>query len=261
MLSSGITLANMTSEQPALLLIHGFPMDGRAWKEQVEALQAQTTVLAPDLRGFGSDTRPVPEAMTMEAYAQHLKELLDERGIRSVVLCGLSMGGYVAMAFLAAWPERVRGLVLANTRATADDADGRRGREETALNAFDKGMAVMARAQLPKLLTPHTCATRPEAAAAIEKIIAGQRPEAVAAASRGMALRPDRMDLLRTTEVPTLIITGSQDVLMPLPSSQAMADIIPGKHLVVIPDAGHLSNVDQPEAFNAALSDFLESIR
>jgi pimeloyl-ACP methyl ester carboxylesterase len=247
-------------DKPTLLFIHGFPLDHRSWKGQVDALNDVANVLAPDLRGFGNDKRALPEAMTMEAYAEDLKVLLDEQGIERVVLCGLSMGGYIALAFLTAWPEHVAGLVLANTRANADDEQGREGREETAQNAFDKGMEVIARGMLPKLLTDRTRNESPATAEHIASIIAEQRPEAVAAAARGMAIRMDRIALLPSITVPTLIITGSDDALMPLPTSQAMADAIPNSTLVVLPKAAHLSNVDAPEAFNAAIVGFLQRV-
>jgi len=250
----------MHNNKQTLLLIHGFPLDRRSWNGQLDALKEQAHVLAPDLRGFGNDHRALPEAMSMDAYAQDLKDLLDEQHIERVVLCGLSMGGYIALAFLAAWPERVAGLVLANTRANADDEEGRKGREETALNAFDKGMVVIARGMLPKLLAEHTRNALPEITEHMGSIIAEQRPEAVAAAARGMAKRPDRIPMLPSIAVPTLIITGSDDVLMPLPTSQAMANAIPGSALVVLPEAAHLSNVDAPEGFNAAIRAFLKGI-
>jgi 3-oxoadipate enol-lactonase len=248
------------NKKPTLIFIHGFPLDHSSWNRQVDALNDVANVLAPDLRGFGKDDRALPEVMTMEAYAEDLKVLLDEQGVEHAVLCGLSMGGYIALAFLAAWPERVAGLVLANTRANADDEQGRKGREETAQNAFDKGMEVMARGMLPKLLTDRTRNERPATAEHIASIIAEQRPEAVAAAARGMAVRVDRLPQLPSITVPTLIITGSDDALMPLPTSQTMADAIPNSTLVVLPKAGHLSNVDAPEAFNAAIVDLLRRI-
>jgi pimeloyl-ACP methyl ester carboxylesterase len=246
--------------RPALLLIHGFPLDSRSWDGQVDALKDSADVLAPDLRGFGMDERSLPEAMTMDAYAQDLKDLLEEHGIDRVVVCGMSMGGYIALSFLANWPERVAGLVLANTRANADDEAGRKAREETAQNAFSKGMEVMARGMLPKLLTEHTRNQKPEVTEQIGSIIADQRPEAVAAAARGMAIRADRSPMLTSITVPALIITGTDDALMPLPTSQAMADAIPNSTLVILPKAAHLSNVDAPEAFNAAIVAFLRHI-
>ncbi|MCB0790337.1 MAG: alpha/beta fold hydrolase [Flavobacteriales bacterium] len=245
---------------PPLLLLHGFPLDHTLWTPQVEGLAGITEVIAPDLRGFGQDGRAVPEAMTMEAYARDVKGLLDDRGIDRVVLGGLSMGGYVAMAFAEAWPERLAGLLLINTRATADDQAGKRGREDTAQRALDQGMTVIARAMVPTLLSESTRQRDPALATSVEAMIARQRPEAVAAASRGMALRPDMHAALARLRAPALVITGEQDTLMPLPTSLALQATVPGAELVVIPGAAHLSNLEGPVAFNAAAGKFLATI-
>jgi 3-oxoadipate enol-lactonase len=246
--------------RPTLLLIHGFPQDRTLWTETARVLSNVATVLAPDLRGFGEDRRPLPQAMPMEAYAADLEALLDERGIARAVLCGLSMGGYIALAFWERWPERVQGLILCNTRATADAEEGKAARRDIARNAFDKGVGVIARGMVPKVLSERTRRERPELAITVEAMMARQRPEAVAAAALGMAQRPDRSPLLPTINVPTLIITGSDDILMPLPTSEAMHEAIPGSELVVLPDAGHLSNLEAPERFNATVERFLASL-
>lgn len=249
------------SNSPTLLFIHGFPLDASLWNDQVEGLADVAQVLVPDLRGFGDDKRELPKAMTMEAHAQDLKELLDECGVERVVLCGLSMGGYIAMAFLERWPDRVAGLVLANTKATADDIAAREGREQSAVNAMEKGMAVMARAMAPKLLTEATQRDRPELLQRVEGMIARQLPEAAAASARGMALRPYRLEWLQGVRVPVLVITGDADELMPLATSEAMAQAAPKSRLVVIPDAGHLSNMERPVAFNNAVRSFLTTLK
>jgi len=245
---------------PTLLFIHGFPLDASMWNDQVEGLADVAQVIAPDLRGFGDDKRELPKAMTMESHAQDLKELLDERGIDRVVLCGLSMGGYIALAFLERWPERVEALVLANTKATADDDAARAGREQSALNAMEKGMAVMARAMAPKLLTEDVRRDRPELLERVEAMIARQLPEAAAASARGMALRPDKLQWMKGIAIPMLVMTGDADELMPLATSEAMAQAVPQSRLVVLPHAGHLSNMEQPVAFNSAIRDFLATM-
>lgn len=242
---------------PTLLLIHGFPLNSSSWNDQVTGLTDVADVLAPDLRGFGNDIRELPLIVTMDAYAEDLKAMLDERKIERVVLCGLSMGGYVAMAFLARWPERVEALILANTRANADSEEGRKGREQTAVQALEKGMAVMARGMVPKLLSPQVRRTRPELYKSVERMIAETRPEATAAAARGMALRPDRSAWLATQSLPTLIITSEGDELMPMETSTAMAKAIPNSSLAIIPQAGHLSNVERPDEFNNAIREFM----
>lgn len=248
------------SKRPALLLIHGFPLDATSWNDQVSGLADVANVIAPDLRGFGNDTRELPGTMTMEAHAQDLKDLLDEHEVEQVVLCGLSMGGYIAMAFAERWPERVAGLVLANTKATADDGDAREGREQSALNAMLKGMVVVGRAMAPKLLTETTRKEQPGLLRRVEDMIAIQRPEAAAASSRGMAQRSDKLECLKRLDASVLVITGDADELMPLATSQAMAKAAADSSLVVIPKAGHLSNLERPVAFNNAVRNFLKAL-
>ena len=229
------------------------------WQPNVDALGSVAQVLAPDLLAFET-TADVPAVLTMEHFAEQLKTQLDEKGIQRTVLCGLSMGGYVALAFMERWPERVAGLILCNTRSTGDTEEGKQGRENTALDALAKGSAVIARAMLPKLLSEHTRSTAPELSNTVEAMIARQRPEAIAAASRGMALRPDRTHVLHEGEKPTLIITSENDALMPLPTSKAMADASAHSTLVVLPRAGHLSNMEAVEEFNKAVIDLLRSL-
>lgn len=246
--------------QRTLVLLHPFPFEGGFWQPQVEAMSDRYRVLAPDLRGFGIDRRTLPAAMTMERHAADVRDLLDSEGIESAVLCGMSMGGYVAMAFAQQWPERTDALILCNTRASADDAAGFVAREKTALDALEHGAAVIARAMLPKLLSERTRQHEPQLLQRIEAMIARQRPNAIAASSRGMALRPDRHAFLRTWTKPAFVITGSDDELMPLPTSEAMRDALPNGRMLVLPGAAHLSSVEQPSAFNEALIDFLGSL-
>ena len=242
-----------------LLLIHGFPHDRSLWRVQAEGLQDVARVITPDLRGFGASPDP-PGVMSMDAYAADLKALLDALEIPNAVICGLSMGGYIALAFLANYPDAVKGLILCNTRAGADTDKAREGREATAIRATEEGMAGIAAEMLPKMLTTATIAERPDLSTSIEAMMAAQRPVGVAAALRGMAARPDRTPMLATIKVPTLIITGKVDTLIPPAESEAMAAAIPGSQLVVIPDVAHLSNVEDPEVFNGAVRRFLESM-
>ncbi|MBK8340303.1 MAG: alpha/beta fold hydrolase [Flavobacteriales bacterium] len=201
--------------RPTLLLIHGFPLDHTLWDAQRGAFSDVADVLAPDLRGFGKSCG-VAETVTMAEYANDLVKMLEAKGVEQVVLCGLSMGGYIAMAFLAQWPERVSALILCNTRATGDTAEGKEARYATASDALNKGMRVIARAMLPKVLSEKTIEKDLQLVREVEAMMVRQDPLAVAAASRGMALRPDRSAWLRSAQVPTLIITGAEDTLMPL---------------------------------------------
>ncbi|MBL7951485.1 MAG: alpha/beta fold hydrolase [Flavobacteriales bacterium] len=245
--------------QHTLFLLHGFPHDRTLWDGNLGALSDTAKVIALDLPGFGNNTYH-PTTTTMEAMALDVKEQLAQHGVERIVLCGLSMGGYVAMAFMEQWPELVSGAILCNTRSTADTEEAKAGRGTTAQDALEKGMTVIARGMLPKVLGATTRRERPALVAQVEALMARQSAEGVAAASRGMALRPDRTGILRAFTPPALVITGAEDALMPLPTSEAMASAFPNAQLVVLPAAGHLSNVEAPDAFNTAVSTYLRAL-
>jgi len=243
-----------------LLLIHGFPLDRSLWRSQIEGLQSAARVVAPDLRGFGQ-SGDAPETMTMDEYAADLKALLDALNVKQAVVCGLSMGGYIALAFLAKYPGMLKGLILANTRAGADSEQAREARYANAQKAFDEGVPAIAEGMLPKMLTEATRANRDSLTAYVRSMMAHQPAKGVAAAQRGMAARPDRTSMLAAINIPTLIITGSADTLIPPSESEAMAKAIPGSKLVVVPDVAHLSNVENPDAFNAAVREFIGKLK
>ncbi len=240
-----------------VVLLHAFPLNRKVWVPQVAELSARYRVIAPDFRGHG-ESGVADEDSTMERLAEDVRGLLDHLKLERVALGGLSMGGYVALAFVRRWPERVRALVLADTRASADTEEGRKGRFETAALAEREGSAAIAETMVPKLLGPTTLEHKPEVVAAVRAMILEASPAGIAAALRGMAVRPASFDLLPTIKCPTLIIVGEQDGLTPPADSEAMAKAISGSTLVRIPEAGHLSNLEQPEKFNGALSGFLK---
>jgi 3-oxoadipate enol-lactonase len=240
-----------------VLFVHGFPLDGELWQPQLEDLASDYRMLVPDLRGFGQST-PTQRA-AMEQYAEDLVALLDERGIDSAVIVGLSMGGYVALAFQRMYPERLQGIALVDTRAQPDTADARAGRMTTALRVKEHGTAVLADDMLEKLLSPSTYEAQPHLVETVRQMIARQRVEGVVAALHGMADRPDSRPMLGDISVPTLIVVGADDTITPRSDAHAMADAIPGAELHVVPRAAHLSNLEQPADFNGALREFLET--
>ncbi len=256
----GIELAYTDEgEGPVVLMLHGFPFDRSMWRGQVEKLSEDFRVIAPDLRGHG-ETPPTREPSTMEELAEDLAALLDELNVPRAVVCGLSMGGYVALAFYRAHPSRVRALALADTRPNADTEDARRTREETARRALAEGMAPIADAMLPKLLSANTRENSPEVVERVRKMMLGVKPEGAAAALRGMAVRRDQTDLLSKIDAPTLVVVGSEDAVTPPSDAEAMHSRIEGSRLVVIEGAGHVSNVERPDEFDRALVEFLEGL-
>lgn len=243
---------------PAVLL-HGFPFNRSMWREQVEALSATHRVVTPDLRGLGESTVSSVPA-TMEEMAQDVAALMDQLNIKRTVLGGLSMGGYVALAFCRLFPLRVRALVLADTRPQADTEEARRNREELARRALKEGMAPIVGAMLPKLLAPATHAKRPEIVARVREMMTSTKPEGAAAALRGLAVRRDQTDLLPEILAPTLIIVGSEDAITPPKDAELMRHEISGSRLKIIEDAGHVSNIEYPTEFNSALTKFLDDL-
>ena len=239
-----------------VVLLHGFVFDRSMWRGQVEALGERFRFITPDLRGHGESAATEGPA-TMEEMAADVAALLDELGVGRAVVGGLSMGGYVTLAFCRQYPERVRALVLADTRAEADSEEGRRGREELARLALAEGMRPVADTLTPKLLAPATVAARPEVVERVRAMVLGTKPAGAAAASRGMAQRRDQTDWLPEISAPTLIIVGSEDAITPPAGAEAMRAKIEGSRLVTIEGAGHASNLERPAEFNRALADFL----
>lgn len=236
-----------------VLLLHAFPMHAGMWRPQVEALSRRFRVIAPDVRGFGASGEP-PAVLPMSTIAEDVWHLLDTLGIGKVVVCGLSLGGYVAFELYRRAPEVFAGLVLADTRATGDTPEGREGREAFAQAAHAHGMTWVANDMVGKLLRP---GHEPGVGAEVRRIILDGTPAAVAAVQRGMALRADSTGTLATIEVPTLVLVGDQDGMTPPPVAESMASSIPGATLQILEGAGHLSNLDAPEAFTASLERFV----
>ncbi len=214
-------------------------------------------MIAPDLRGFGHSDETDGAAVTMEQYAADLNSLLDSVNIKQAVLGGISMGGYIALAFYAQYADRVKGLILANTRAVPDSEEGRQSRLANAQKVGEAGSGFLVEAMAPQMLGP---AAKPELKIAVRSMMARQRASGIMSALRGMAIRPDRTPLLRFATVPTLIVSGSHDALIPPGDSEAMQAVIPDSRLVIIPDAGHLSNLDKVDAFNHVVREFYKQV-
>jgi len=238
-----------------LLFIHGFPLDHGLWDPQVAAFAPQRRVVAPDLAGFGTSEAAAHD--TLDGYADDLAALLDHLGIARAVVAGLSMGGYIAFALWRRHAARVGALVLACTKATADTEAGRAGRYQTAMAVEKDGMGVLAAAMLPNLLAR---AAPPDVRAQVEAMMQRQSPAGAAAALRAMAARPDSTPTLATIDVPTLIVAGAEDAIIPTAEAEAMASGVRGARLSLIAGAGHLANLEEPGAFNVALRSFLEGL-
>lgn len=238
-----------------IVWIHGFPLAGSVFENQLTIRGVRH--LVPDLPGFGSSTPP-SRSMSMEEYARVAIELLDERRIERAVFAGVSMGGYVCFSAVRIAPERVAGLILIDTRETADAPEARKGRIDSAEVVKREGTGSVVESMLPKMLTPKA---PDELRVRVREIMSSASRAGTVEALHAMAKRSDSSPLLPALRIPTLVIVGSEDTITPVADSQRMAQAIPGAKLVVLENAAHLSMMEQPEAFNAAVEGFLKSLR
>jgi pimeloyl-ACP methyl ester carboxylesterase len=253
----GATLEyDVRGEGPAVLLLHAFPLGLFMWDAQVEALGATHRVVRFDARGFGGSA-PGDGPLAMERIADDGALLLDHLGIERAIVWGCSMGGYAAFSFVRRHPQRLAGLVLQDTRAGADTAEARANRATLAAKVQAEGAVAAVEAFLPKLVGETTHRERPDLVASLRERILAAPPLGIANALHGLAARADSRETLPTIEVPALVLVGTEDVLTPPSEAVTMAAAIPRARLDVIPGAGHLANLECPDAVNAAVRAFL----
>jgi pimeloyl-ACP methyl ester carboxylesterase len=243
-----------------VLLVHAFPLDSRMWQGQIDALSDRFRFIAPDLSGFGgSDAPEDASGYSMDAWADEIAALLDELGIDKVVYVGESMGGYVAFAFLRKYRDRVSALVLADTRAEADPPEGVEKRSAQQEQVRKDGTAGLIEGLTGALLGEDTRTNKPDVVTTVKRIM--DNPAAgFVGALEAMKTRPDSTAELAAIDVPTLIVVGEHDGVTPPDAARKMHEHIGGSRLVVLPDAGHLSNLEAPDAFNGALAEFLAEL-
>ena len=244
-----------------VIFLHAFPLNRTMWEGEMLALldEQRYRLVSLDWRGFG-ESDVAGEISTMEILAGDVVALMDHLGIEQAVLCGLSMGGYVAFACWRQFAQRIGGLILADTRPAADPPDRQANRENVARLAETQGTEAIADLQLPNLISDYTRQHDSSVETRVRQMINAATRPGIAAASRGMARRADSGDLLAGISCPTLVIAGEQDALIPPSEVQAYAGHIPGAQFVSIPNAGHLSNLEQPDMFLAIISSFLRSL-
>jgi pimeloyl-ACP methyl ester carboxylesterase len=249
---------DLGSREP-LLFIHAFPLNRTLWDPQFNELSDVARVLTFDLRGFGG-ADPVG-AESMAQLADDCNALLDAMRVNQpVTLCGLSMGGYVAFAFYRKYPERVRALVLAATRASPDSEESKANRDRLAAAVQAHGPSAAVEAMLPKMFAPRTYEARPQLVESVRAMMLSASIPGIVGALRALRDRPDSTPTLAEIKVPTLILHGPEDQLIGLAEAEKMRDGIGGARLQVLPDSGHLLNLEQPALFNDAVRDFLWSL-
>lgn len=239
-----------------LVFIHGFPFHQAMWEPQRAALEERYRVVSYDVRGLGAS--PVGDGQyTMESFVDDLVGVLDARGLGEVVGCGLSMGGYILFRALEREPTRFKGAVLCDTRSDADDDEGRLARADAIRSLKARGHAPFVERFLPRVLSPTTRRTRPEVVETVQAMVEGQSILGMCGCLLAMAARTDTTPSLDRIKVPTLLVVGEDDAITPPSVSRRMAGRIPGARIEVIPDAGHLTNLEAPDAVNRALEEFL----
>ena len=241
-----------------MLLLHAFPLSADMWRPQLERPPAGWRLIAPDFRGFG-DTPIDSQDVGVDDYAADILLLMDDLGLERPVIAGLSFGGYVSFALFRRAPDRIGGLVLADTRSTTDTEDGLAARR-TLLEAIRRdGVAMVPDRQIPKVLGATTRRERPEVVAEVRRLIEGNRAPGIEAAIVALMRRPDSTGDLSRIEVPTLIIVGEEDEVTPIADAAAMHRAIRGSSLTILPRAGHLSNLEAADAFSTTISTWVAS--
>jgi pimeloyl-ACP methyl ester carboxylesterase len=240
-----------------VVLIHAFPLSGDMWRPQLERVPDGWRFLAPDLRGFGA-TPPGPGAPpTMDDYADDIRGFMDALGIEHAVVAGLSMGGYIAFALFRRIPARIDGLILADTRSQADTPEGIKNRRALSARVLAGGASVAASDLLPKLLGSTTERERPQVTAEARRLIEANETAGIDGAIHALISRPDSTPDLARIACPVLVIVGQEDSITPPSDAEALSRAIVSSELVVVPRAGHLSNLEAPDDFSTAVARFL----
>lgn len=242
-----------------IVFLHAFPLSGGMWKGELEFFSKNFQPLCPDLPGFGDSPVTSPET-SMQSAADAVKKLLDEIcPDEKIILCGLSMGGYIAFEFMRKYGSAVRALVLASTRATPDTLEARESRLRMVELVKSRGTPAVAETVISKLLGKSTLDNNPDTVQKVHRLILNTRPEGVAAALLGMAARRDSTDLLNKIQCPTLVMAGEEDAVIKPEDMRSMKDKIHFSRFESVPKAGHLINLEQPEVFDKLVINFLKA--
>lgn len=247
------------ADAPALIFIHGFPLDHTMWLPQMEALKGQCRVVAYDLRGHG-DSGVGEEFFSMELFVQDLLKLMDALRIEEAILCALSMGGYIALRAILDYPERFNGLILCDTQCTADTDEGKARRTAAIKAIYEDGIEPFAEGLLGKMFAPSTFERNPEAINKVRQMILNTSELSLERSLIAMREREETCSKLPNITVPTLMLVGDQDGIAPPEASRYLYENIENAQLTVIEEAGHMSNMENPVRFCAALEKFIEEI-
>jgi len=243
-----------------IVFIHGFPLNQSIWQTQIEGLSEQARIITLDLRGFG-DSQATQEEYSMDLLANDLAYFLDSINVVAPIFAGLSMGGYVALAFCKRYARWLSGLVLIATRATSDSKEAKNSRDKLTFVVKEQGLEPVVDLLLPKMLSPKTITEKPEIVKELRKIMLKSSIDGVVGSLQGMKNRSDYSTILSQLDLPTMVIHGMDDLLISPKEAQNTAKVIPNAQLELIPDAGHMVNMEQPQHFNKLMVDFIQSVR
>lgn len=243
-----------------LVFLHGFPFDSSAWNPQIDYFQNFYFTIAEDLRGLGTG-KIGPAPWMIDHYVEDLKVSLDRKDIEKAILCGVSMGGYIALNFYMRYPERVEALILSNTQAAGDSNEAKNKRFATIQKIHLEGLKDFADSFSKNVLCVKTLNTNPHLQKKLEAMILHQKPENLALILGALASRKDLTAELGKIKCPTLVITGSEDKIIPHFVCENLAKSIPQAHFERIDGVGHLPNLESPEKFNRILEQFLGTFK
>jgi len=256
-IDNGFLVYDMIGTGIPILFVHGYPLSRKIWEPQMDGLSAQATMIAFDLRGHGGSF-PFDGPYSMDLLADDCKSVLDNSHVHSpIVVCGLSMGGYVTMALYRKYPDLFKGIILTSTRPGPDSPEAKTNRDASIMKASENGAGFIADNMLPKMFSPVTLSSNPDLVAMVHGVMMDTSVPGIIGALQGMRDRPDSTPLLSKINCPVLIIHGFDDQLIPLKEAESAHNQIPNSRLVKILAAGHLPNLEQPEIYNQAIKDFL----
>jgi 3-oxoadipate enol-lactonase len=259
-LDNGFLVYDCIGQGIPLLFIHGYPLSRQIWLPQMEGLSDISSLISVDLRGHG-ESYPFEGLYTMDLLASDCKRLIDDLHIITPILvCGLSMGGYVTLALYHRYPELFQGMILTSTKPGPDSPEAKTNRETAIKNVLDHGVSFIADGMLPKMLSPATLASKSNLINSIREIMLETSILGIVGALQGMRDRPDSTPLLPQIKCPVLIIHGVDDQLIPIREAEMMHEHIPDSRLIAIRAAGHLLNLEKPEQFNQAIREFIQSL-
>jgi 3-oxoadipate enol-lactonase len=260
MLENGFLEYERMGKGTPLLFIHGYPLSKKIWAAQTKKLTDIAEVISVDLRGHG-ESYPFSGPYTMDMLANDCYQLLNHLDIRPpFTICGLSMGGYVTFALYRQVPQLFKGMILTSTRAAADSPEGKTSRDTGIKNVQEHGVPFITDGMLPKIVSPKTLQANPSLVASIRSIMLETSVNGVSGALQGMRDRPDSTSLLTQIKCPVLIVHGADDQLILVSEAELMKQGIPDANLVIVPESGHLTNMEQPDLFNRAVRGFITSL-